>query len=143
MAALTDALPAWQRQHDHTRAAVVGVLPGDGVGPEVVEVAIAVLQALAAATDRRFEVRTGGPLGAEAQRPGGKTGSRHSGSAGERSGIATAPATATHQTRWRDAAEARRRRSARRPAVASRIVPLIAASNRTDMIATLPSSPAG
>ena len=42
---------------------VVGVLPGEGVGPEVVPVAIQLLRILEAHSTRRFDLRTGGPIG--------------------------------------------------------------------------------
>jgi len=39
----------------------VGVLPGEGIGPEVISVALSVLSAVEASNGGRFEVRTGGP----------------------------------------------------------------------------------
>ncbi|MBI3903177.1 MAG: 3-isopropylmalate dehydrogenase [Nitrosomonadales bacterium] len=62
----TDALPA------HTRAGgpachVVGVFNGEGIGPEVVAIALDVLDALAQAGGRRFEIRMGGLIGTEAK----------------------------------------------------------------------------
>ena len=44
----------------------VGVLPGEGVGPEVLSAALAVLSAVEIA-GARFEVSTGGPIGRDAE----------------------------------------------------------------------------
>lgn len=44
----------------------VGVLPGEGVGPEVIAAALAVLSA-AEAGGARFDVETGGPIGRDAE----------------------------------------------------------------------------
>jgi 3-isopropylmalate dehydrogenase len=55
---------------------VVGVLPGEGIGPEVIEATLAVLHAVAAASPVRFEVRTGGPIGLAAERTCGQPLSR-------------------------------------------------------------------
>jgi len=44
----------------------IGVLPGEGVGPEVVGAALTVLSALET-RDLRFDVRTGGPIGRDAE----------------------------------------------------------------------------
>jgi 3-isopropylmalate dehydrogenase len=52
---------------------VVGVLPGEGIGPEVIGAALAVLAAVESAGDARFEVRTGGPIGREAEALSGRT----------------------------------------------------------------------
>ena len=46
---------------------VLGVLPGEGVGPEVVGAALAVLEAAASAGGARFEIRKGGAIGREAE----------------------------------------------------------------------------
>lgn len=72
-ARLVDALPGWAQEDAAPRRRVVGVLPGEGIGPEVVRVALDVLEALADATGERFEIRSGGPIGAEAQRLTGKS----------------------------------------------------------------------
>lgn len=46
---------------------LVGVLPGEGVGPEVVGAALAVLEAFQGAGGVRFDVRTGGAIGKGAE----------------------------------------------------------------------------
>ena len=50
---------------------VVGVLTGEGVGPEVVGAALAVLRAVERESDVRFEVRDGGDVGAPGRTGGG------------------------------------------------------------------------
>jgi 3-isopropylmalate dehydrogenase len=42
---------------------VIGVLPGEGVGPEVVPVALRLLSLLAAHSKRQFDISEGGPIG--------------------------------------------------------------------------------
>src|SRR4051812_10532800 len=47
---------------------IVAVLPGEGIGPEVVAAALRVLSAVGASVSgERFEVRTGGPIGRDAE----------------------------------------------------------------------------
>ena len=46
---------------------VIGVLPGEGVGPEVTAAACRVLRAVENGAGRRFEIATGGPIGLEAE----------------------------------------------------------------------------
>jgi 3-isopropylmalate dehydrogenase len=57
---------------ERARSPVVGVLRGEGIGPEVVEVAIEVLDALDATCRTGFEVRYGGPIGIEAEAASGQ-----------------------------------------------------------------------
>jgi 3-isopropylmalate dehydrogenase len=51
---------------------LVGVLPGEGVGPEVVSAALHVLAALEAADGPAFDLREGGAIGLEAEAQHGK-----------------------------------------------------------------------
>ena len=46
---------------------VLGVLPGEGIGPEVVAAALAVLAAAESGGHARFEIRSGGAIGREAE----------------------------------------------------------------------------
>jgi 3-isopropylmalate dehydrogenase len=46
---------------------VIGVLPGEGIGPEVVACALDVLARVAEATDLRVEIRENGPIGCGAE----------------------------------------------------------------------------
>lgn len=66
MTRLCDALAARNRLQDATCPGVVGILAGEGIGPEVVAVALNVLNALMAATGKHFEIRMGGLIGKEA-----------------------------------------------------------------------------
>lgn len=51
---------------------LIGVLKGEGIGIEVISAALTVLSALEAASDVRFELRTGGVIGTEAEASHGK-----------------------------------------------------------------------
>jgi hypothetical protein len=46
---------------------IIGVLKGEGIGPEVAAEALKVRSAIEEATDRRFEVYSGGEMGLEAE----------------------------------------------------------------------------
>lgn len=61
----------WDEQGDRSACPVVGVLEGEGVGPEVVPAALDVLEAVSAKFDQKFEVRHGGPIGLESARQTG------------------------------------------------------------------------
>jgi 3-isopropylmalate dehydrogenase len=64
---LTPCIPGWEQ-----RAAgaphVLGVLVGEGIGPEVVDAALVVLDAVASGSGLRLEVRHGGQVAAEEAR---------------------------------------------------------------------------
>jgi 3-isopropylmalate dehydrogenase len=64
---LTESMGSECRAFDRTRPHVVGVLTGEGVGPEVVPVALALLDVLRGHTSRRFELREGGLIGCSAK----------------------------------------------------------------------------
>ncbi|HEX4264059.1 MAG TPA: isocitrate/isopropylmalate family dehydrogenase [Verrucomicrobiae bacterium] len=51
---------------------LIGILKGEGIGNEVISAALTVLSALESAADVRFEVRTGGVIGTEAEALHGK-----------------------------------------------------------------------
>jgi 3-isopropylmalate dehydrogenase len=46
---------------------LIGVLEGEGIGPEVIHVALQALRALEETSHRRFDLRFGGPIGLEAE----------------------------------------------------------------------------
>jgi len=52
-------------------AALIGVLPGEGIGPEVVDAALGVMRALEDAGGQRVDVELGGPIGLKAERSAG------------------------------------------------------------------------
>ena len=67
---LTRALPGWAaRVPPHHR--VIGVLEGEGIGPEVIGASLQVLRAVEAASSERFELRYGGSIGTVAERESG------------------------------------------------------------------------
>jgi 3-isopropylmalate dehydrogenase len=72
-ARLVEALPGWTRGPVAAGPRVVGVLAGEGVGPEVVGVALDVLGTLAQVAGEAFDIRRGGPIGSESQRLTGKS----------------------------------------------------------------------
>ena len=50
----------------------IGVLPGEGIGPEVIQASLTVLHVIESNTDHRFELRQGGAIGTQAQRRAGR-----------------------------------------------------------------------
>ena len=50
----------------------VGVLPGEGIGPEVIATCLRLLAAIERATGIRFDIRTGGAIGVAAERTAGQ-----------------------------------------------------------------------
>lgn len=52
----------------HSDTHLIGVLPGEGVGPEIVPLALKLLAPLADTSNHRFIIRTGGPIGCESKR---------------------------------------------------------------------------
>ncbi len=59
---LTACIPGWEPRS--VRAPyVVGVLPGEGIGPDVIDGALIVLDAVAAAAGLHFDIRRGGAMG--------------------------------------------------------------------------------
>lgn len=56
-------LPGNERSQVNNKAHCIGVLQGEGVGPEVVPVALKMLDILSAHTDRKFDIRHGGLIG--------------------------------------------------------------------------------
>src|SRR5215217_8336379 len=49
------------------KSLVVGVLEGEGIGPDVINVALRVLRVLESTVRHNFEVSYGGPIGTEAE----------------------------------------------------------------------------
>jgi 3-isopropylmalate dehydrogenase len=70
---MSDALSVRRQISAPSATCVVGVLPGEGIGPEIVDVALHVLDILGAAKGKRFDVRIGGPIGKEALSLSGKS----------------------------------------------------------------------
>lgn len=64
---LTESLHVPCPHHDPSGVHHVGIFLGEGVGPEVVPVAVQLLEVLADATSRRFELHEGGAIGLTAK----------------------------------------------------------------------------
>lgn len=70
---LTSALPEWSGQAPSCGERVIGVLPGEGIGPEVVGVALKVLKVVAHCVPHsNLRAVTGGEIGVPAQRASGR-----------------------------------------------------------------------
>jgi 3-isopropylmalate dehydrogenase len=67
MRRLTEALSAAAPFREEGQPGVIGVFPGEGIGPEIVAVALDILDEMGKAGDRRFEIRMGGQIGTEAK----------------------------------------------------------------------------
>lgn len=68
---LAGAIPGWEVLPTARAELVIGALPGEGVGPEVVGAALDVLDAVAEGGALPFVVRRGGPIGLAARRETG------------------------------------------------------------------------
>jgi len=55
-------IPGWEHHEAPTGAATIGVLHGEGIGPEVVDGALAVLEAVGDACAVKYELHTGAPV---------------------------------------------------------------------------------
>lgn len=64
----TDCLGIESGRRTDSRQIVIGVLPGEGIGPEVIACALEVLNAVVRATGLQATVRRGGAVGREAER---------------------------------------------------------------------------
>jgi 3-isopropylmalate dehydrogenase len=64
----SDCLAVASEQLPDRRQLVIGVLPGEGIGPEVIACALEVLEAVTSATGLQATVRYGGPVGRDAER---------------------------------------------------------------------------
>ncbi len=69
---LVSALPEWAGHTPASSDAVIGVLRGEGIGPEVVDAALGILDLVGKCTGERFDVRMGGKIGLPAQAESGR-----------------------------------------------------------------------
>lgn len=69
---LTHAVVGWPAGAAPCRNPVIGVLPGEGIGPEVMNAALRVLEAAGARESFSYSLRTGGKIGNESIRACGK-----------------------------------------------------------------------
>lgn len=69
---LSQVLPGWRRDAIACSPHLIGILPGEGIGPEVVAASLSLLETIESASDQRFELQTGGKIGLEAQQASGQ-----------------------------------------------------------------------
>jgi len=65
-------LPGWDLRGLPCSPYVIGALPGEGIGPEVVAASLSLLETIESASGHRFKVRSGGKIGLEAQQASGQ-----------------------------------------------------------------------
>ena len=72
---LTLAIPDWETAAPCRPASgpIIGVLPGEGIGSEIMEAAVGVLRAVAARAGTELTIRQGGPIGTAAERAFGQS----------------------------------------------------------------------
>jgi len=73
---LTHSLPDWPDKNQHTSASPdkinIGILTGEGIGPEVIPACVRVLSAIEHSTSLCFDIRYGGLIGRNAKETSGK-----------------------------------------------------------------------
>lgn len=69
---LVSALPEWSRRTSEFKRPLVGVLPGEGIGPEIMDVTLQILELINTASGSRFEILTGGKIGLSAEAESGQ-----------------------------------------------------------------------
>ena len=69
---LTRSLKGWGGKESSGQSRVIGILNGEGIGPEIIQASMPVLDAIEANTEHRFELRYGGKIGLEAQKETGQ-----------------------------------------------------------------------
>jgi 3-isopropylmalate dehydrogenase len=70
--ALTQTIPGWSASSREKAEYTIGLLPGEGVGPEVIGVCLQVLETLGQGTPINFKLRTGGKIGLPAEQETGR-----------------------------------------------------------------------
>ena len=69
---LCEVISGWTSRSDEKTKRTIGVLPGEGIGPEIIEVSLNVLDAVTQGTPVQFEVEKGGDIGLPAQQKTGQ-----------------------------------------------------------------------
>jgi 3-isopropylmalate dehydrogenase len=70
---LTASLPGWANNHTpNPKAFIIGILNGEGIGPEIMSASVEVLKAIQRASPYQFEIRYGGLIGNQAQKAFGR-----------------------------------------------------------------------
>lgn len=64
---LKRTIPGWDTDQPRGSEYPIGVLPGEGIGPEVIDAALKVLDAVSAGKQVRFKIERGGKIGLPAQ----------------------------------------------------------------------------
>jgi 3-isopropylmalate dehydrogenase len=67
------SIPDWQILSDASRPKVLGVLTGEGIGPEIIRVTLDLMEILTRSSSRRIEIQFGGDIGLPAQAKGGQS----------------------------------------------------------------------
>jgi 3-isopropylmalate dehydrogenase len=67
----TNILPGWGNR-ESSSPYVIGVLKGEGVGPEVIDASLPLLEAIEQCTTHKFELHYGGKIGLDARRESGE-----------------------------------------------------------------------
>jgi 3-isopropylmalate dehydrogenase len=69
---LSGMIPGWTSPSGEKTKCTIGVLPGEGIGPEIIEVSLNVLNAVTRGTPVQFTVDKGGDIGLAAQQKTGQ-----------------------------------------------------------------------
>jgi 3-isopropylmalate dehydrogenase len=69
---LCEVISGWTSRSGEKNRSTIGVLPGEGIGPEIIGVSLDVLDAVTRGTPVQFEVETGGDIGLPAQQKTGQ-----------------------------------------------------------------------
>jgi 3-isopropylmalate dehydrogenase len=70
---LTDALPGWYTRKERSHKYLVGVLTGEGIGPEVIDATLGIVDVINRNTPYQFNLIFGGKLGIAAKKESGQT----------------------------------------------------------------------
>lgn len=69
---LSESVPGWECLPQGRKRVTVGILPGEGIGPEIMPVASEVLRVVLRNAGLDADLRTGGPIGQAAERTQGR-----------------------------------------------------------------------
>ena len=64
---LHKSISGWPSYQSKNTTHVIGVLPGEGIGPEIIEVTLNILDTIAQFSEHKFKILTGGDIGCPAQ----------------------------------------------------------------------------
>lgn len=69
---LTRSLKGWSEKERSGQFHIVGILNGEGIGPEIIQASKPLLDVIEAHTEHRFELRYGGKIGIDAEKETGQ-----------------------------------------------------------------------